>query len=101
MKLTTSSSGVTAGYRGDDGELVVLGDFGIRPVEVADILLALVHVDERAELAVAGVEVLPEVRVLLGEVPERLPGGGTSYLDLRVTGRVLPQGRRDLDLRHL
>src|SRR3712207_7468268 len=47
---TLFRSGVAASNRGDDGDLVVLGDFGIRPVEVADVLVALVHVDERAEL---------------------------------------------------
>src|SRR4028118_614073 len=89
-----------AGDGGDYRELVPVGDLGVGAVEVADVLVALVHVDERTQLAVPGVEVLLEVGVLGGEVPEGVAGGAAADLDLRLSTRVLPQGRWDLDLRH-
>src|SRR5215208_8352003 len=99
-KLPTSPSGTASGDGGDDGELVALGDLGVGAVEVADVLVSLVHVDERAEPAVAGVEVLSEVRVLGRQVTERLAGGRAADLHLGVARGVLPQGCWDLDLRH-
>src|SRR5215208_1958451 len=99
-KLPTSPSGTASGDGGDDGELVALGDLCVGAVEVADVLVALVHVDEGAELAVAGVEVLPEVRVLGSQVPERLACGPAVDLHLGVSSGVLSQRRWDLDLRH-
>src|SRR5918995_6471111 len=95
--LLTSS----ASDGGDDGELISFGDLGVGAVEVADVLVALVHVDERAELAVAGVEVLLEVGVLGGEVVQSVTGVLAVDLDLRVAVRVLSQRSGDIDLWHV
>src|ERR671913_1870438 len=99
--LATSSHRRAAGDRGDDGELVVVRDLGLLAVEVADVLVALVDVDERAQLAVTGVEVLLEAWVLGGEATEGFPSGGAANLDLGFAVGVLPQWCGDLELRHI
>jgi hypothetical protein len=69
-RSTTSSFGGASGDGGDDGELVFFRDLSIGSVEVTDVLVTLVDVNGRVELVVAGVEMLFEIRVLLGEVPK-------------------------------
>jgi hypothetical protein len=59
-KPPTSSSG----DGGDYGNLIAIGDLGVLAFEVTDVLVALVDVDERAQLAVTCVQVLLEVGVL-------------------------------------
>jgi hypothetical protein len=89
LKLSTSPSGRASGDGRDYGELIALRDLGVGTVEVSDVLVALVHVDERAELAVAGVQVLLEVRMFLDEVPQSLACGLAADLYLRITVRKL------------
>src|SRR5918997_4964672 len=101
LKLPTSPSGGASGDRGDDREFVAVRNLGVGTIEVADVLVALVHVYERAELTVTGVEMLPEVWVLGREGVQSVTGGLAVDLDLRVAIRVLSQGSGDLDLWHV
>src|SRR3990170_7114654 len=89
LKLPTSPSGGPSSDGGYDREFVAVRDLGVGAVEVADVLVALVHVDERAELAVAGVEVLSEIRMLGREVVQSIAGSAATDFDLRVAARVL------------
>jgi hypothetical protein len=57
-KLPTSSLGRASGDGGDYGDLIAISYLGVLPFEVSDVLVALVDVDERAQLAVTRIQVL-------------------------------------------
>jgi hypothetical protein len=96
-KLPTSSPG----DGGNNGELIAVRYLCILSIQITDILIALVDVDEGAKFAIARIEVLLEVWMLGGEVPEGLAGGSAPDLDLGAARRVLSQGCWDPDLRHI
>ena len=73
---------VPAGDGGDDGKLVAFLRRGsILSGEVADVVVVEVDVDEGAQLAVAGVEVLAERGVGAGELFQRFADGGAGDAD--------------------
>src|SRR5215210_1901406 len=96
-KLPTSSPG----DGGDYGDLIAIRDLGVLAFEVTDVLVALVDVDQRAQLAVTGVQVLLEVGVLRGQVAQGLARRRAAHLYLGVAVGVLSEGGGDLDPGHI
>src|SRR5215211_7780769 len=93
---TTSRAPLTAGDRRQDRDLVAVGDRGREPLEEADVLAPQVDVDERAQLAVAGVQRLEHLADR-APVGPRLGGaaGGLAQLrgELDRDGHVTPPPR--------
>src|ERR1700733_8777618 len=98
-RSTTTGTGGAAGDGGDDGEVGGVGDGGVfLGGEVADVVVVEVDVDEGAELALGGEEVLAELGVGGGELGEHCADGRAGDGDGLFAVCVGAQRCRDVDV---
>src|SRR5206468_12518319 len=71
------------------------------PLEVPDVLVVLVHVDERAHAASVVVEVLAQLRMAFDELGQRVADGRSRDVDGRRAPGVGAQRCREVYARHL
>src|SRR6266851_6166511 len=75
----------------EDGDQVAVLDLGVELVEVADVVVVLVHVDELVQRPVLGHDVAGHRRELADPVLEHLADGRAVGVDRRSTPGVLPE----------
>src|SRR5689334_8921713 len=98
-RRTCSSRTGASGDRGDDRDLVAVGDLRIETAEVADVIGADVDADERLHVAVLQ-QLRGDAGVLLVELADRVAHGARADLDIGRATREGAQGARDSNARH-
>src|SRR3990172_3800835 len=96
----SSEDSRAAGDGGDDAHHIRLLHRCALFLQVADVLVVQINVDEAAQLAVVGVEVPAQVAVLGDELLQELPHRLRLQVQRLLLAGVLPERRRDDDLRH-
>src|SRR5579859_1754787 len=98
-KKTGGCALTAAGDGWDDGEFVVVGGFGgFLAGQIADVVVVEVDVDEGAQLAVGGVEVLAEVGICGDQLGQSLADGVSGNVYGLLASGVGAQRRGDMDV---
>src|SRR5262249_19524457 len=84
--------------RGEDREDVAVGELGVEPLEVADVVVVLVDVDELVQAALVVEEVLAQAGILLDEGTEDVADGRAVDTDRRLAVGLGSQNSGELHL---
>ena len=69
-------------------------------LQVADVLFVQINIDESAQFAFIGIKMAAQIRMLSHQLGQRSANGYGLNIDRGLLAGILPQRRRNMDLRH-
>jgi len=69
-------------------------------LQVAHVFVIQVNIDESAQLAVFSVKMATEIGMIANKAAQSFSNGRTFHINRRLLAGILPQRRRNMDLRH-
>ena len=80
--------------------MVSVGDRRCFLLQIAHILIVEINIDERTELAFIGIKMSAQVGMLGNQSAQGFTDGRAADFNRRLLTGILPQRRRNVDLRH-